>query len=100
MLVSLDELRHRTVLDSAGFAIGEVDALLLDAQTWHVDVMRVKLRKDVADQAGVASSLFRKPHIGVSTRHIQSVGDAVILSVKVDSLRDDDVERQAPPPHG
>ena len=87
MHISLDSLMQRKVLDAAGHAIGEVEALLFDSTSWHVAIIRVLLRRDVAEQAGVHASVFKKAHIDIPTTMVQSVGDVVLLSVNVESLQ-------------
>jgi len=86
MRVSDVELRGRTVIGSDGNAIGEVLAILLDNETWSVTGLRLRLRGQVASQIGVDHSLFRPSTIEVPISQIQSVGDAVVLSVPASGL--------------
>ena len=81
------ELRDRTVIGADGNAIGQVAAIIVDAATWSVKAIRIKLRSDVAEQAGVAHSLFRASTFDVPIDHVQSVGDAVVLTVSSRDLR-------------
>jgi len=81
------ELRDRTVIGADGNAIGQVAAMVVDAGSWVVKAFRIKLRDNAADQAGIGHSLFRASTIDVPIDHIQSVGDAVVLTVSVDGLR-------------
>jgi sporulation protein YlmC with PRC-barrel domain len=81
------ELRDRTVIGADGNAIGQVAAMIVDADSWAVKAIRIKLRNNVADQAGVGHSLFRASTVDVPIAHIQSVGDTVVLTVSVDGLR-------------
>ena len=94
MRVSDVELRGRTVIGSDGNAIGEVLAILLDNETWSVTGLRLRLRGQVASQIGVDHSLFRPSTIEVPISQIQSVGDAVVLSVPASGLAS-----QAAAPH-
>jgi len=61
MKISDDELRGRVVISGDGIAIGEVSRLFVDCTSWRVESIGVAL--------------------------IQSVGDAVVLAVKLDALR-------------
>lgn len=70
-----------------GQAIGEVSALFLDSDAWRVESLRIKLRKDVADQLGATRGIFHAGTIELPVRLVQSVGDAVILSVPAPELR-------------
>jgi sporulation protein YlmC with PRC-barrel domain len=87
MRLSDENLRGRTVIASDGLAIGDVAALFLDSDAWRVESLQVKLRKDVADRLGADRGMFHAGVLEIPIRMIQSVGDAVVLSVAVDELR-------------
>jgi len=87
MRLSDENLRHRTVIASDGLAVGEIAALFLDSEAWRVESLQVTLRKDIADRLGADRSLFHAGALEIPVRLIQSVGDAVILSVAIDDLR-------------
>lgn len=87
MRLSDDNLRGRTVIASDGLAIGEVAVLFLDSEGWRVESLQVKLRKDVAERLGAGHGMFRAGALEIPTQMVQSVGDAVVLSVAVDELR-------------
>ena len=86
MRLSDENLRGRTVIGADGRAIGEIAALFLD--TWTVTSLQVKLRKDIADQLGASRTMFHAGTVEIPIRLVQSVGDAVVLSVPVDGLRE------------
>jgi len=87
MRLSDGNLHGRTVIGADGLAIGEIAGLFLDSGTWAVESLQVSLRKDVADQLGADRSIFRAGTLEIPIRLVQSVGDAVILAVAVDELR-------------
>src|SRR5687767_1024075 len=87
MRLSDENLRGRTVIASDGLAIGEVALLFLDSDAWRVESLQVRLRKDVATRLGADRSLFHAGALEIPIGMIQSVGDAVVLSVAVDELR-------------
>jgi sporulation protein YlmC with PRC-barrel domain len=87
MRLADENLRGRTVIASDGLAIGEIAALFLDSVAWRVESLQVKLRKDVADRLGADRGMFHAGAVEIPIRMVQSVGDAVILSVAVDELR-------------
>jgi sporulation protein YlmC with PRC-barrel domain len=87
MRLSNENLRGRTVIASDGLAIGQVAAVFLDSEAWRVEALQVKLRKEVADRLGANHGLFRAGELEIPVRMVQSVGDAVVLSVAVDELR-------------
>jgi sporulation protein YlmC with PRC-barrel domain len=87
MRLSDDNFRGRTVIASDGLAIGEIAVLFLDSDAWRVESLQVKLRKEVADRLGADRSMFHPGVLEIPTGMVQSVGDAVVLSVAVDELR-------------
>jgi sporulation protein YlmC with PRC-barrel domain len=87
MRLSDENLRGRTVIASDGLAIGDIVLLFLDSDAWRVESLQVKLRKDIADRLGADRSMFRAGAVEIPIRMVQSVGDAVVLSVAVDDLR-------------
>lgn len=87
MRLSDQELHGRTVISSDGLAIGELSAVFLDSHTWRVESVQIKLRKDVADRLGADRNLFRAGALEISVGMVQSVGDAVVLAVALDELR-------------
>jgi sporulation protein YlmC with PRC-barrel domain len=87
MRLSDENLRGRTVIASDGLAIGEIDALFLDPDAWRVESLHVKLRRDIADRLGADRGLFHAGALEVPIDMVQSVGDAVVLAVAVDDLR-------------
>lgn len=87
MRLSIDDLRRKTVVDSAGIAIGEVDDFFLDSQSRQLDTLRVKLRRELAEQAGARSTFFHKAMAEVPMQLVQSIGDAVLLQVRFEELQ-------------
>lgn len=87
MRLSDENLRGRTVIASDGLAIGEIASLFLDSVAWRVESLHVKLRKDIADRLGADRTMFHAGALEIPIRMVQSVSDAVVLSVAVDELR-------------
>jgi len=87
MRLSDGNLRGRTVIASDGRAIGEVTGLFLASDALRVESLQVKLRRDIADHLGASHGLFHAGALELPMRVVQSVGDAVILSVGLDDLR-------------
>ena len=87
MRISEEDLRGTTVIAADGQAIGRIVSLCLDSETWKVDAVQVALRRPTAERLGAARSIFQRGAIEIPVRLIQSVGDAVVLSVPVDGLR-------------
>lgn len=87
MRLSDANLRGRTVIGADGQAVGEVAALFLDSEAWGIQSLQVRLRKEIADRIGASHTMFHAGTIEIPIRLIQSVGDAVVLSIPVDGLR-------------
>lgn len=88
MRLSDEMLRKRTVIAADGQAIGEVAALILDSDSWRIESLQIKLRKEAADKLGAARGIFHAGTLDLPIRLIQSIGDAVVLSVPTLELRE------------
>ena len=96
MQVSDEHLRGRTVIAADGQAIGEVAALFIDTSKWMIVAIQIKLSKSAAEQLGAATGLFRAATFDLPVRLVQSVGDAILLSIPALELRQnlaEDTER-------
>ena len=87
MRLSDENLKGRTVVSADGQAVGEVAALFLDSDNWRVESLQLKLRNSVADQLGATRNIFHSGALELPVRMIQSVGDAIVLSVSALELR-------------
>jgi sporulation protein YlmC with PRC-barrel domain len=87
MQVSDEHVRGRTVIAADGQTIGEVGALLIDTSAWTIVALRVKLNKGAAEQVGAARGLLHAATLELPVRLVQSVADAVLLTVPVPELR-------------
>jgi sporulation protein YlmC with PRC-barrel domain len=87
MRLSDETLRGRTVIASDGLAVGLVAALYLNSDGWAIESLVVTLRREIADRLGVSRNVFRPGTLEIPVALVQSVGDAVVLSVAVDALR-------------
>lgn len=76
------------MIGADGRAIGEVVGILLDSEGWQVSALQVRLRKGVGEHLGMKHKMFSSPEIEIPRQALQSVGDAVVLSISVDSLRE------------
>ena len=82
-----EHFRGRTVIAADGQAIGEVGALLIDTSAWNIVALQIKLHKAAAEQLGAARRILRAATLELPVRMVQSVGDAVLLSVPTLELR-------------
>jgi sporulation protein YlmC with PRC-barrel domain len=95
MRLSDESLRGRTVISADGNAIGTLVELFISSADWRVESIRIELRKDIADRIGASRSILHRGTIELPVSFIQSVGDAVVLSIDVAKLR----EAHRPPEH-
>jgi sporulation protein YlmC with PRC-barrel domain len=85
--VSDEHFRGRSVIAADGHTIGEVAALFIDTSTWTIVALQIKLQKATAEQIGATRGLLRAATLELPVRLVQSVGDAVLLSVPTLELR-------------
>ena len=88
MRLSDESLRGRTVICADGKAIGAIAELFISSADWHIESIRIELRKDIADRIGANRTVFRRGTIELPVSFIQSVSDTVVLSVDVEKLRE------------
>jgi sporulation protein YlmC with PRC-barrel domain len=84
--MALDDLPGRSVLDSTGRVIGRVDRAIVDVETWVVEALRVRLRREACTELGLDWSPFRPVALDVPTGLILAARDAVILRAALDEL--------------
>jgi sporulation protein YlmC with PRC-barrel domain len=87
MQVSDEHFRGRTVIAADGQAVGEVSGLLIETSAWNIVALQIKLNKAAAEKLGAARSILRAATLELPVRMVQSVGDAVLLSVATLELR-------------
>jgi sporulation protein YlmC with PRC-barrel domain len=88
MRLSDENLRGLTVISADGTAVGSVAELFLSSSEWRVESIRIELRKAIADRIGADRTMFHRGSIELPVGFIQSVGDAVVLSIDVEKLRE------------
>ncbi len=81
-----EALYGRSVIDSAGRVIGALEGLTIDTESWRVEAIRVKLRKEVTKEIGTSHSTFRAARQDVPVDFIRSVSDTLILKGLASSL--------------
>ena len=86
--LSDESLRGRTVISADGNAIGILVELFISSSDWRVESIRIELKKDIADRIGASRTLLHRGTIELPVSFIQSVGDAVVLSIEVAKLRE------------
>ncbi len=87
MRLSDESVRGKTVIGADGQMVGEISTLFLSSEGWSIESLQVKLRPEIADRLGASRSIFHAGTVEIPVGMVQSVGDAVVLSVSVDELR-------------
>jgi len=85
--ISDEHFRGRAVIAADGQAIGEVSSLLIDTSAWSILALQIKLSKAVAEKIGAARSIIHAATLELPVRMVQSVGDAILLSIPTLELR-------------
>ncbi len=86
MRIPDDKLRGRTVIEAGGQALGQVEALILNTNTWSVEGLEIRPRREVAHKLGSARRLMRPNNAEIPIRTVKSVGDAILLNLKLEEL--------------
>lgn len=73
------EIVGREVIDSQGERLGSVHDIQFDEKGWSILAIGVQLEKEVADKYSLGHR-FRKTEVMIDVKHVQAVGDKVILS--------------------
>jgi sporulation protein YlmC with PRC-barrel domain len=82
-----EALSGRSVIDSSGRSIGEVVGLLIDVEKWSIEVVRVKLHRDVTEEIGASHGTFRAARLDVPIGFVHNVSDSIVLSGPIGSLQ-------------
>ena len=73
------EIVGREVIDSQGEKLGSIQDIKFDEKGWSILAIGVQLEKDAAERYNLKHR-FRKTEVMVDVKHVQAVGDKVILS--------------------
>jgi sporulation protein YlmC with PRC-barrel domain len=76
------------VISADGKVLGSISELFISSSDWRLESIRIELRKDIADRIGANRTVFHRGTIELPVSFIQSVGDAVVLTVDVEKLRE------------
>ena len=101
MRLSDSNVLGRTVISADGKAVGTITELFISDSDWRIESIRIEVRKEIADRIGANRTMFHRATIELPVAFIQSVSDAVVLTVDVEHLREarrPSVGEPAPPP--
>lgn len=84
--VNIGQLKGRHVIDSRGVDLGEVRDVAIDPAGWRVTGIVVDVRREVAESLRLERPFLGSPTLEISTSHVQSLGDTVLLSMSTDEM--------------
>jgi sporulation protein YlmC with PRC-barrel domain len=87
MRITDDNLHGRVVLTADGLAIGEVNKLFFHGGQFALDALEIKVRKEIAEKLGLKHSTFHPATMEIPVGFVQSVGDVVLLTAKLEELQ-------------
>lgn len=87
MYIEIQQLMGKTLIDISGRAIGTVERAMVDGESWAIELLRVRLRDEVADELGLASHWYQPARLDVPTGLILGVRDAIVVRAALDELR-------------
>ncbi len=80
------DLVGKQVVCGDGRRLGTIVDLQIDGDAWYVRGLRVRVRREVLEDLGVARPLSSIRVVLVSTRQVQRVSDQVLLSPHLEEL--------------
>ena len=86
MRITDDNMHGRVVLTADGLAIGEINKLYFHGTQFAIDAIEIKVRKEIAEKLHLEHGTFRGATMEIPVGFVQSVGDAVLLSARLDEL--------------
>jgi sporulation protein YlmC with PRC-barrel domain len=86
MHIAIEELAGKPIIDITGRALGRLERALVDGESWAIEVVRVKLRRAVAEELGLAPKWYRASRIDIPTGLILGVRDAIVVRAALDEL--------------
>lgn len=99
------EIIGKTVVNTSGFVIGEVNDYVVDLETWQVSDLQLKIERKKAKELNLKVSFFKLGSllVLVDVNQVDSINDQVILSLSkedfkgyIDARQEDDEEEEAP----
>ncbi len=87
MLQKSQEILGKTVVNSDGVVIGEVNDYLIHTKTWQVTDLLVKIEKKKAKELGLKTPFFGSLLVLVEVQKISSLTDQIILSLGADEFK-------------
>ena len=85
LMINSDQIFGKTVVGAAGNYIGEVNNIEIDASTWHVVNLVIKLSDKATKEFGLKKTL-KSPTIKIPTSLIKNIGVIIKLDLSLEDL--------------
>jgi sporulation protein YlmC with PRC-barrel domain len=77
---------ERNVITTDGRRIGHMTGILVDASTWKVQAIVVKLEKAILDELNIKKPIFSTPSVSIPVDLVSNTSDVVQLNGEFSSL--------------
>ncbi len=85
-LINIDDVLGKTVIGAAGNHIGEVNNIDIEANTWQITHLHVKLSNKAAKEFGLKKTL-KSSNIRIPTSSVNDIGVIITLNLSLIDLR-------------
>jgi sporulation protein YlmC with PRC-barrel domain len=85
-LKSSRDIVDKKILTQDGREVGYVEAIDVDLETWKVQSMELKLRRDALEALHIKRPLFGTRSARLSVEHVSGVTDSVVLKTGMEEL--------------
>jgi sporulation protein YlmC with PRC-barrel domain len=79
-------LLNMEIVDEKGRDVGAVEDIMLDDKHWSIPSVLVRVNKDISDIMNVKKPMLSNSRVSLSTAHIRSASDKIMLSVTTERL--------------
>lgn len=71
---------------SNGNDVGKVEDVLIDTESLGTISLLVKIKKDILETLDLKKSLLSKTRLGVSMKHVKSIGDKIMMDTNIEDM--------------
>ena len=85
-MINIEDVLGKTVIGAAGNYIGEVNNIDIEANTWQITHLQIKLSDKAAKEFGLKKTLKRS-NIKIPTSSINNIGVIIKLNLSLMDLK-------------
>ncbi len=86
VIINIDDVLGKTVIGAAGNYVGEVNNIDIDAETWQITHLHVKLSDKAAKAFGLKKTLKRS-NLKIPTSSVNDIGVIITLNLSLLDLK-------------